>query len=354
MKNFFTVAGILLIIGAALFGGALMLNGGFSFKKNFTEKTLIIEDSFGSLSIDADTTQISILPATDGKCTVELYEKKKLPHSVTVENDTLIIEAAEKKWYDHLRLFGFAKPKITLYLPLNEYKDLSIDNDTGDITVDKAFTFEKADIGCDTGDIRFNAAVQKALEIETDTGDIAANGVRAEAIDISTDTGHITLYNIDITDALKIETSTGNVEIDTLSAGDLEIIGSTAKHTLKNLNVTEAIHIENSTGDVTLEKVYADKLTVSVSTGDTLIKECKFASKLSAVASTGDVIFDRSDAGEIDIRVSTGTVAGTLLSGKMFNAESNTGKVQVPADDPNGGQCEITTSTGKIDITIAD
>ena len=51
------------------------------------------------------------------------------------------------------------------------------------------------------------------------------------------------------------------------------------------------------------------------------------------------------------IKTSTGKVVGSLLTEKVFNAKSDTGKVEVP-NTTSGGSCTITTDTGKIQVTI--
>ena len=63
--------------------------------------------------------------------------------------------------------------------------------------------------------------------------------------------------------------------------------------------------------------------------------------------------FERCDAQSIFVKASTGEVAGTLLSLKVFITKSSTGDVYVP-DSITGGRCEITTSTGDIEIRFAD
>ena len=60
-----------------------------------------------------------------------------------------------------------------------------------------------------------------------------------------------------------------------------------------------------------------------------------------------DVRFEGCDAGELSVRTDTGDVTGTLLSGKVFLVQSDTGRVEVPKT-VSGGRCEIATDTGDI------
>ena len=61
------------------------------------------------------------------------------------------------------------------------------------------------------------------------------------------------------------------------------------------------------------------------------------------------ISFPDFDAKNIYIDLSTGDVTGTILTGKLFNATSDTGNVIVP-ESYNNGVCKITVSTGNIKI----
>jgi len=111
------------------------------------------------------------------------------------------------------------------------------------------------------------------------------------------------------------------------------------------------IFVELSTGDVYVGDISCGNFEVMGSTGDVTLKNMVAGKKLSVEMSTGDVKFDGCDAGEIMVNVSTGDVTGSLVSGKIFRAETSTGDVNVP-EDGDGGVCEINTSTGDIDLWI--
>ena len=68
---------------------------------------------------------------------------------------------------------------------------------------------------------------------------------------------------------------------------------------------------------------------------------------------TGDIELEGIDAAEISIKTSTGDVEGWVLSEKVFIPKSSTGDIDVPKT-VNGGRCEITTSTGDIEISIGE
>ena len=56
---------------------------------------------------------------------------------------------------------------------------------------------------------------------------------------------------------------------------------------------------------------------------------------------------------ELKIITSTGDIEGTLLSDKVFIVKSSTGDIHVPSSI-TGGRCEITTSTGNIEVRVVN
>ena len=75
--------------------------------------------------------------------------------------------------------------------------------------------------------------------------------------------------------------------------------------------------------------------------------------EIFVLRNTGNVKFDNCDAYElIRVEVNTGDVKGSLLSGKMFTVNTDTGNIQVPPSEPGYPDCQISTRTGDIRISI--
>ena len=83
------------------------------------------------------------------------------------------------------------------------------------------------------------------------------------------------------------------------------------------------------------------------------MKNVILSGKLYIHRSTGDVYFNKCDANEIEVKVTTGDIEGSLLTSKIFEADTTTGKKHIPSSN-NGGVCKLTTTTGDIIITIED
>ena len=218
-----------------------------------------------------------------------------------------------RKWYQHISFFSFKSPKITVYLPKTDYTSLIIKGDTGDVSVDKSFKFDAADLELDTGDVYFNGSTSASLKIDTDTGDLTLSGTHTGIVEIETDTGAVDIEALCDGAKLEIEVSTGEVEISNLTCSSLLI--------------------ESSSGDVELESVIAsEKIQIETNTGDVELIDC--------------------DAYDIMIGTDTGDVEGTLLSDKHFIVSSKTGKKNYPKETTSEQKCRITTDTGDVKISI--
>lgn len=101
---------------------------------------------------------------------MECYEKENAKHSVTVENDVLVVRI-NRSWYDDIG-YNFGSPKITVYLPKTEYNALSINESTGNVEIPKDYLFENVDISLNTGDVNLGASVSKLVKIKATKGNI--------------------------------------------------------------------------------------------------------------------------------------------------------------------------------------
>lgn len=270
------IASVLLTLGLAVFIGVMSVND-WDFEKltttQYERNVYSVNESFDKIDIDVEIIDVYFKLAEDGICKIECDESEEMKCSYTVKDNTLVISVQEKnKWYDFIQ-FVPKSPKMTLYLPMNEYTALAVESETGDINVSRDFTFSNIEIDSTTADVEFSAKVSETIDIETTTGDVTIKNITANQLNVVTTTGDVELYNVIVEKKMDIETTTGDVEIKD------------------------------------------------------------------------------SDAEEIAIETTTGDVSGTLLSDKVFITDTTTGDVDVPKTT-TGGKCEITTTTGDIEIDI--
>ena len=314
-KVWLIIAASLVLIGSIVFGGVMSV-----LKWDFTKLSTVkyenndykIHEDYQHISIITDTTDIVFVPCESPTTSVSCYEQKNNMHSVSVKDGTLEIEIVDtRKWYEYIGI-NFGTPKITVFIPEGEYGKLSVKASTGDVEIPEVFKFRSVDISVSTGDVKNYAS---ALE------------------------------------GVKIKTTTGNICIENVSAGSLDFIVSTGKVTVSGVTCEGDIIVGVSTGKTYLSNIQCKNFTSSGSTGDISLNNVIATEKLSIKRSTGDIKFDSSDAAEIYIETDTGDVTGSLLTDKVFIAQTDTGKINVPKT-VSGGRCEITTDTGNIKITV--
>lgn len=318
MKKGFIIAGVvLLVVGLAVFAGAF-ISSGFDFSKmgsdSYVTNTYTVDKEFDRIDIDTNVTDITFKPSEDGKFKAVCSEERdKVHHKVTVEGGTLKIAVDdEREWFDYISFFSKSM-SMTVYLPERRYESLKIDASTGDVSIPSQFSFGSIDIKMSTGDVTCSASSEGLLKIKASTGDITLDGVSAGDVELSVSTGKITAERVECSGTVSVGVSTGKAKFSDVTCKDFVSEGSTGSLVLRNVVASGKFNIKRSTGDVT---------------------------------------FDSSDAAEIAVKTSTGDVTGTLKSEKIFFADTRTGDVDVPRTT-TGGKCEITTTTGDIELKIA-
>ena len=253
-----------------------------------------VVDNFSKLNVETTTANIEVRVSEEKTSKVICMENSKIPHLVNVEDGTLTIKPDDKRnWFDKAFSFTPYETNIVIYTSSTNFLASNFKASTGNIAVPKDFVFA-------------------SLNVETSTGD---SSLKCRVLDE---------YNV--------TASTGKVNVETIA---------------KNLNIT------TSTGDITVSATL-DNLNISASTGSVTLNNTLVGENLKIKTSTGDVTLNDSDASSIDIETSTGYVKGTLLTYKLFNVKTSTGKVNVPPSILGGNPCHIETSTGDITISIKE
>ncbi len=314
-KIWLTVASSFLTVGLILFA-AVMSGNQWDFTKlktgSYATHTFEITEPFSNISISAGTADLVFVPSKDQTGKITCFEEKTLSHSVAIEGDTLVIrEVDNRRWYDYIGIHQ-ESPKITICIPRGDYGQLTIQSNTGSVNLPKDFVFQNADIAMTTGFVETFASAKNAMSIRTTTGSIVAKALSAEKIQFTASTGKI------VADALK---SQGNIEVTV------------------------------DTGKVECTNVQCDRFTSVGKTGDILLTGVIASRDITLNRSTGDIRLVGCDAGALQINTSTGDVTGSLLSEKIFFPQTSTGEIVVPKTKA-GGECQITTSTGDIQMEV--
>ena len=314
-KVMLIIGAVLVLAGAAIFV-AVMAPGNWNFKglgtAEFVTETIDVDGEFADILIDTNMTAVVIQPSTTGKCRVAFFNHKKVTCSASVKDGVLQIETEDaRKWYE--RISFSIDYEMVVYLPQSEYGSLTVRNSTGRLLIPREFSFGNIDAALSTGNVDCKASASGRIKIKTNTGNVRLEGVTAGGLELSATTGNISLRSVSCGGGIDLSVSTGKTTLEDVSCKSLSSKGSTGKLSLENVIAEETLSVERSTGSVRFEKC---------------------------------------DARDFVIRTSTGNVKGSLLTGKVFSARSDTGRVKVPESTAGGGTCSVTTDTGSITITV--
>ena len=276
-KNFWIIIAVALIALGAIAFVIVMSANSWNFMTLSTVKYQTVEyeidEDFTDISIIADTEHITVLPSTDGKCRVVCHLDERAQHSVCVDDGVLsIIHGNMKKWYDYISAFNFEYPRITVYLPSDEYNNIVIDSHTGDINIKNIFV-GTLDIKVSTGKVRVdNVVCAKDLKIVVSTGDANLVKVRCNNLISVGDTGDLVMDDVWASDKLDIVRDTGDVTFNLCDASEVEIVTSTGdvtgvfirdmmifaktstgKKDVPNINSGGRCEITTDTGDIKIQ-----------------------------------------------------------------------------------------------------
>ncbi len=317
---------ILIIIASALtlvgliFMGISFALGGLKFKNvnllgeyNIAPNEHLVFVEFDSIEISSMSETVVILPSTDGKTKIVADETKNMYSTVEITGNTLKVRYVDARmWFERMGV-QVDIPTLTLYLPEGSYKALKVSTQSAKIKCDtELLSFENAELSASSGAIEFSANVTKTLSAKTSSGKIELAGMKPSALTVQASSGKLELCDI-VCDTLVLKTSSGKAE-------------------LENIRLT-TLTAQAHSGAVELENVVA-------------------AGSIKIDTSSGNIDLDRCDANELSLSASSGRIRGTLLSGKIFNIESNSGNIICPPSTNDGGICTASTSSGNIVIEI--
>lgn len=373
-KTLLAVAALFIAAGCILAAGGYAMAGD-DWAKLSSEKTEanthMITESFERIHIHAGSSDIQILPSWRNECTVVCNDSESLYHTVTVEDGVLsIIQDAEFRFF---RVMLLPDPAVTVYLPVRQYRELYIAGSSGDILeVSSELAFEKAVLSTSSGDIQFHGAVDHDLTVKTSSGNIDIENCRVDgSTQVKATSGSVNIDGMH-TGEFTVSTSSGDVQLASIAAKNLHASAISGGISISSCEAEQNVSVETTSGDLTLADINAGGvLTFAVtsaqvdlanttgrglvgnaSSGDICLRNVRVGGQLSLESTSGLIRLDGSDAGSLLISSSSGDVSGSLLTPKFFVIRTTSGEVNVTESDRDGGRCEITTSSGDIQIRI--
>ena len=311
---------ILLGVTLLIAGSAVAAFGYIHTRKEnkYVTNTHDVTKTFTNIKVTSSISTIEVKSSEDAQTKVVCEENEKKYHIVKVEEDTLKIDFKnELRWYERIFDWDFDfghKKKVTIYLPNNSYSDLNIKTSTGSIIIPAGFTFTNVTAKSSTGSVKLES---------------------------------------NVTSVANLGASTGSVTVDGINAGELKVDVSTGSIRVKNINVSGDALIKASTGSIETNNFKSDNLTALNSSGSIVMVDTVINNEIVAKASSGSIRLERSDADTLDLQTSSGSIRGTILTSKIFQAKTSTGRINVP-ETITGGVCKAKTSTGSINLSIVE
>ena len=291
---------LLCATGAVVLGCLIAFVGlcavGFDFAKlntaRFDERVYEIDKPFQSIDIKDMDGDIEFLYVEEGPDRVICSESTDLTHTVSVRDDTLIVQRLDgRPWYKH---FGFwwGSGKVTVCLRASEFETLQLKTLSGDITVPDGFRCENAVVSAVSGDVFFRAAAAKSLTASSTSGDVTVG------------------------------------------------------------NACGTVAVSSVSGDVKIANVLAETLSVSTTSGDIRLDRTTVNGMLNAKSVSGDIRFDDTDVGSAALQTTSGDINGAFETPKNVETHTTSGAVNVSGADPTAALCTAKTVSGDILIQI--
>ena len=298
-KNSWIVAILLIVVGITVVFAA-MATIKFDLRKlnkiTFVTETYAVDENFSNLSIRTAEFDVRFYLSNGESAKIVCHESEKILHSVSVENGTLTLNRIDKRnWFDRIGFNIFEDGlKLDVYLPEKSFTALEIKNVSGNIDIPSGFSFENAALESVSGEIDFASAVGESLSLKSVSGDLKTEKTNPKA--------------------LTARTTSGDIELSEIRAAGLSAHAIDGMIRLTDVVASGKLQLETVSGSIRLENCDADSL------------------RLKSVS--GDMI-------------------GSLLSEKIFLAETTSGRVDVPPS-VSGGNCEIKTVSGDIKLSVVE
>ena len=199
----------------------------------YVTNTYEITNTYNKLLINAKNASVTIEPSSNHSTKLVFFEDKKHPYIFSIENDTLTIEPAKKRWYNFLRI-GMYCPKIRLGVPKSMLETLSTISNTGCVNI--------SSITCNG-----------TIDIQINTGKIHLESVLCQTFNSKGNTGHISLNKLTATERISIKRCTGNVSFNDCSAREIFVKTNTGNVHGK-LPSTITFTIQTNTGRIEIPK----------------------------------------------------------------------------------------------------
>lgn len=359
-KVWLIIAAVSVCIGAFFFCIGYWLGGGIVREEvvlpdgDTVDSVVEIEEAFTDISVWTDVYRVDIV-ACDGETARVTFgnTEKNDRISVKVENGELKILAKRHAEFSIVRFdYDTDLSSILIELPEAEYADLNVDSSSGNICTTDAFTFRDIKLDTASGSIAWTGTAA-AFEADTTSGRIELTALQADSVRADSTSGAIRLQELTVAGPCHADTTSGRIELTDVQAESVNADSTSGAIVLQVLAVDGLCHTESTSGRLDLSEVTAKELDICTTSGGQRYKAVLVEGHWYAESTSGGIRFEGCDASSIELETLSGGIQGTLLSEKQFIIDTVSGTVRVPRGD-QGGLCTVSTTSGGIDIRIAE
>ncbi len=331
-KIILIVSVALVVVGLGLLVGAYAAGGSFEIKE-VTAKTYYAEEDFQKIAINTSGQCVLIKKSDTGKCYVVCDESERLHFAAGIENGVLKVEEHdERRWYDHVGIFTRIM-QVVVYLPEGAYEELRVTTSGGSIScLEKGISFASAYITASSGKIEWNMDVSDTMWVEKASGALEMENCSPNTLSVQSSSGSNRLTDCS-PKTMSVKSSSGSTHLSGCSPDTLQI--------------------RSSSGSVTVTDSRGGSVVAECTSGSVKLTSVVMREKIEIKSASGSIKLEKCDAPAVNLSANSGSIRATLLTGKVFDAHSESGHVDCPSSDPNGGSCVVTTNSGSIDIEIA-
>ena len=265
------IAVLVVAIGAGLcFAGLSAVH--FDFQK--LDRTEYVTNTYSLgpvevLDIQCGTADVELVAEGETDCKVVCFENEREKFDVTADQGRLVIRPRSKGSGWSLFSFAFKRPRITVYLPAGTYALLHAEMTTGDLTADRALSFDAVEVLLGTGDMTMSGVKAGKLTAHGSTGSICLSDMTLETVDMSVSTGRIDLVNVVCSGDLMAKSTTGDIRLTNVDGANVYLSATTG----------------DITGTIRTEKVFS----AHASTGKVTVPDTAAGGRCEAETSTGDI-----------------------------------------------------------------
>ena len=236
----------------------------------------------------------------------------------------------------------------------NTKGNVDISNDFGDVTLENI----EGGLTVQTNSGEVNAtsitAGSEIIDLHSDFGPVILKKAGGKDITLDSNSGNITLSEVRATGDLTASTDFGNIEFDNGSSISLTLNTKSGRIELTSVNVNGQLLVTDEFGDLTLEKVNAKSYDIDMSSGS--IKVDGVQGEVKAHTKFGNITVTNAKNATLDLFTQSGTIdfEGTLGDGP-HTIHSDFGGIEITLPADTALNVDLETEFGKIksDIPIS-